>query len=151
MLVFCVEKATWTKLAGKHQHFWRTYCLYRQGWILHLLFFWIVTPCFGSSFNDAFSVTILYIFDGRVTGEWWWIDEGKHSYPKRDSNTRSQRPSNQGLRLRPRGHWDGRNAMYIKRLIRTFRRNILSTTSGWSWRRYVPPKRWYLPTNRMVL
>jgi hypothetical protein len=30
----------------------------------------------------------------------------KHSYLKSDSNPQSQRPSNQGLRLRPRGHWD---------------------------------------------
>jgi hypothetical protein len=37
-----------------------------------------------------------------VTCDWWWIDEDKQPCLKRDS---SQRPSDQGLRLRPRGHW----------------------------------------------
>jgi hypothetical protein len=32
-----------------------------------------------------------------------------HPCLKRDSNLRSQRPSDQGLRLRQRGHWDRQN------------------------------------------
>jgi hypothetical protein len=32
--------------------------------------------------------------------------EDKHPCLKQDSNPRSQRPSDQGLRLRPRGNWD---------------------------------------------
>jgi hypothetical protein len=59
---------------------------------------------FGSLFYDAFSVSIVYSDDDRVTSEWWWTDEDKHPYLKRNSNPRSQRPSDQDLRLRPRGH-----------------------------------------------
>jgi hypothetical protein len=33
-------------------------------------------------------------------------DKDKHKCLKRDSNPRFQRLSDQGLRLRPRGHWD---------------------------------------------
>jgi hypothetical protein len=32
-------------------------------------------------------------------------EEDKRPYPKRNSNPRSQRPSDKGLCLRPRGHW----------------------------------------------
>jgi hypothetical protein len=35
-------------------------------------------------------------------------DEDKHPYPKRDSNPRSQQPSGQDPRLRPRGYCDWR-------------------------------------------
>jgi hypothetical protein len=31
--------------------------------------------------------------DDRVTSGWWWIDKDKHPWLKRDSNPRSQRPS----------------------------------------------------------
>jgi hypothetical protein len=61
---------------------------------------------FCSLFNDAFSVIRLYSVDGRMTSEWWWIDEDKHPCLKRDTNPRSQRPSNQDLRIRPRSYWE---------------------------------------------
>jgi hypothetical protein len=60
-----------------------------------------------SLFYDAFWVTRLYSVDEGVTSEWWWsIGDDKHPCFKRDWNPRSQRPSDQNLRLRPRGHWD---------------------------------------------
>jgi hypothetical protein len=62
--------------------------------------------CFCSLLYGVFSVTRLYSIDDRVISEWWWTDEDKHLYLKRDSNRRSQRSSGQGLRLRQRGHWD---------------------------------------------
>jgi hypothetical protein len=62
---------------------------------------------FGSIFYCAFSVTTLHSVDERVTSEWWWwIDEDKYTYLERDLNPRSQCPSDQGLHLTPRGHWD---------------------------------------------
>jgi uncharacterized MAPEG superfamily protein len=36
------------------------------------------------------------------TSEWWWMDENKHPCLKWDSNPRSQRPSDQGVRLKDR-------------------------------------------------
>jgi hypothetical protein len=33
-------------------------------------------------------------------------DEDKQTCLKRDSKPRSERPRNQGLRIRKRGHWD---------------------------------------------
>jgi hypothetical protein len=56
----------------------------------------IVIIC--SLFYDAFSVTRLYSVYNRVTSEWRrWIDENKHQCLTRDSNPRSQRPSNRCL------------------------------------------------------
>jgi hypothetical protein len=56
-------------------------------------------------FYDAISVTRLYSVDDRVTGEWWWIDKGKHPYVKQDSNSRSKRwrPTPQTARSRGLG------------------------------------------------
>jgi hypothetical protein len=51
-------------------------------------------PFFGSLFYEAFSVTSKW---------WWWVDKDKRPCLKQDSNPWSQRPSDQGLRLRPRG------------------------------------------------
>jgi hypothetical protein len=34
------------------------------------------------------------------------INEDKHPCFKQDSNPQTQRPCDQGLRLRPRSHWD---------------------------------------------
>jgi hypothetical protein len=63
---------------------------------------------FGSLFCDAFSVTRLYSVHDRMISEWWcWVDEDNNPCLNRDSNPQSQRPSNQGLRLRPSGHWNG--------------------------------------------
>jgi hypothetical protein len=59
----------------------------------------------GSLFNDAFSTNIPYSVDDKVTSELWLIDD-EHLCLKRDSNPRSQRQSDQGLLLRPRGLWD---------------------------------------------
>jgi hypothetical protein len=41
----------------------------------------------------------------------------------------------------------GCNAVWTCRYIPTFRRDILSLSSPWRWRQYVPPKRWYIPTS----
>jgi hypothetical protein len=61
---------------------------------------------FCSLFYNDFSVIRLYDVDDRVTREWWWTDENWHPSLKRNSNPRSQRPSDQGLRLLQRGHCD---------------------------------------------
>jgi hypothetical protein len=61
----------------------------------------------GSLFYKAFSVTILYSVNDRVTIEWWWwwIDEDKHSCLRWDLNPQSQRPSDKGLCIRLHDHW----------------------------------------------
>jgi hypothetical protein len=61
---------------------------------------------FGSLFHDTFSVTRLYSINDRVTSQWRWTHKDKHPCLKWDSNPRSQCPSDQGLHLRPHGHWD---------------------------------------------
>jgi hypothetical protein len=58
------------------------------------------------------SVGLLWTSDQPVTKACTYVWQcktdrwGKHTCHKRDANPRSQRPSDQGLRLRPRGHWD---------------------------------------------
>jgi hypothetical protein len=47
-------------------------------------------------------------------------DEDKHPCLKRDSHPRSQRPSDQGLRLRPRDHWDQRFPLHTPKLYITY-------------------------------
>jgi hypothetical protein len=89
-------------------HFWINIVKDNENWILvfknsakrstwHL-------DAMGSlvDFHDAFSWTRLYSVDDRVISEWWWTDEDKYPCLKRDSNPWSQRPSDKGLRLRPR-------------------------------------------------
>jgi hypothetical protein len=53
---------------------------------------------FGSSLYDAFSVTRLHRVDEQANDD----DDDDDEYTKRNSNPRSQRPSDSGQRLRPR-------------------------------------------------
>jgi hypothetical protein len=60
-----------------------------------------------SSVYDTFSVSRLYSVDDKMTSESWCKYEDKYSFLKRNSKPGSQRPSDQGLRLEPRGTGTG--------------------------------------------
>jgi hypothetical protein len=65
-----------------------------------------------------------------VTSEWWWIDEDKCPCFKRDSNPRLERPSDQGLRLRPRCHWASVWAMFCDVSRQPFSAHYIAIDKG---------------------
>jgi hypothetical protein len=94
---------------------------------------WVIV----SSFHYAFSVTRLYNVDSSVTSE-WWIHENKHPCLKRDSNPRSQCPSDQGLWLWPRGYWDQLHHVFLYKLTNDSKVFTASIIRAWWWKQRAP-------------